>query len=155
MSLDAAHIITIFATVGIIILSVIFHYEGLSVLSRWVGRDPLVPRARIAALIFGQLILHMIEICFFATGYYLLSRQAEFGGLLQLSYIEEQLPTTVTFIDYVYYSAVVYSTLGFGDLVPSGPIRFLTGMESVAGLVLITWSASFTFLEMQRHWGRD
>jgi hypothetical protein len=58
-------------------------------------------------------------------------------------------------LDQVYYSAVVYTTLGFGDVVPGGAIRFLTGVESVTGLVLITWSASFTFLEMQRYWGRD
>jgi hypothetical protein len=42
-----------------------------------------------------------------------------------------------------------------GEIVPVGPIRFLTGMEAVGGLLLITWSASFTFIEMQRYWGRD
>jgi hypothetical protein len=42
--------------------------------------------------------------------------------------------------------------VGFGDLVPHGAIRFMTGMEALTGLVMITWSASFTFLEMQRDW---
>jgi hypothetical protein len=31
----------------------------------------------------------------------------------------------------------------------------MSGLQAVAGLVLITWSASFTFLEMQRYWGKD
>jgi hypothetical protein len=40
-------------------------------------------------------------------------------------------------------------------MVPVGPIRFLTGMEAVVGLTLITWSASFTFLKMQKYWDHD
>jgi hypothetical protein len=28
-------------------------------------------------------------------------------------------------------------------------VRFPTGTEALTGLVLITWSASFTFIEMQ------
>ena len=66
-------------------------------------------------------------------------------------------PKAVTSFDYrpdafAVKAKPVYTTLGFGDLVPLGPIRHMTGSESVAGLVLITWSASFTFLEMQRFW---
>ena len=54
--------------------------------------------------------------------------------------------------DYVYFSAVVYSTLGFGDVVPSGMLKLFTGVEGLVGFGLITWSAAFTFLQMQRHW---
>ncbi|MFT6897577.1 MAG: hypothetical protein ACJA13_001986, partial [Paraglaciecola sp.] len=35
---------------------------------------------------------------------------------------------------------------------PFGDLRYLTGIESLTGLVLITWTASFLFFEMQRHW---
>ena len=56
------------------------------------------------------------------------------------------------FLDSVYFSAVCYTTLGLGDIVPSGAIRFLVGTEALTGFVLITWSASFTFVEMQRFW---
>jgi len=49
----------------------------------------------------------------------------------------------------------VFTTLGFGDVIPYGAIRFMTGMEALTGLVLITWSASFAFIEMQRHWRLD
>ena len=55
-------------------------------------------------------------------------------------------------IPYFYYSAVLYTTLGFGDIIPLGPAKILTGIESLIGLGFITWSASFTFLEMQRYW---
>ncbi|HHO59743.1 MAG TPA: two pore domain potassium channel family protein, partial [Thiotrichales bacterium] len=29
---------------------------------------------------------------------------------------------------------------------------YLTGIESLTGLVLITWTASFLYYEMQRYW---
>jgi len=155
MAFDAPHIITALATLVIVIVSVVVHYEGLSGLTKWVSLDLLPPRTRIATLIFGQVTLHVIEIWIFAAGYFVLTKYLEFGTLLQSAYIGEQVPLVMGFADYVYYSAIVYSTLGFGDLVPYGPVRLLTGMEAVLGLVLITWSASFTFLEMQRYWGRD
>ena len=47
---------------------------------------------------------------------------------------------------------VTSTTLGYGDIEPFGILRFLTGIEALAGLVLITWSASFLFVEMQRYW---
>jgi hypothetical protein len=47
-----------------------------------------------------------------------------------------------------------YTTVGFGDVSPVGPIRFLAGTSALTGFVMITWSASFTFLEMERFWRR-
>ena len=49
---------------------------------------------------------------------------------------------------------MVYTTVGFGDIVPEGALRMITMSEALSGLSLITWSASFTFLEMQRLWRR-
>jgi hypothetical protein len=47
---------------------------------------------------------------------------------------------------------VCFTTLGLGDLVPVGAVRFMTGTEALTGFVLIAWSASFTFVEMERFW---
>jgi hypothetical protein len=154
-ALDIPHFATALVTLVIVIICVGVHYEGLSLLSRWARVDISPPRLKIATLIVGQLFLHVIEIWIFAVGYFVLAQKLRFGFLVQLPY-SDNLSTEVTgFLDFVYFSAVVYSTLGFGDIIPGGPVRFLTGMEAVAGLVLITWSASFTFIEMQRYWGRD
>ena len=145
MELDSAHILTVFATIVIVLACVIVHYEGLVVIGRWVAHDPFSPRTRIALIILGQLVLHVCEIWIFAVGYFVMANTVDFGALV---------PSTAPmgFGDYVYYSAVCYTTLGFGELVPVGPIRFLTGMEAVLGLTQITWSASFTFLKMQKYW---
>jgi len=47
---------------------VVFHYEGLRLLSRWVTLDLLPARVRIVSLIFGQLLLHGAEIACTARG---------------------------------------------------------------------------------------
>jgi hypothetical protein len=45
-----------------------------------------------------------------------------------------------------------YTTLGVGDVYPKGLLRILVGVEALNGFLLITWSASFTYLMMQRYW---
>lgn len=52
--------------------------------------------------------------------------------------------------DYLHYTATVHTTVGSGDLVPRSGLRLLTAFTSLTGLVMITWSASLTFVEMQR-----
>ena len=47
-----------------------------------------------------------------------------------------------------------HTTIGFGDISPVGDIKYLTGLQALTGLVLITWTASFLFLEMQKYWKR-
>jgi hypothetical protein len=55
-------------------------------------------------------------------------------------------------MDSVYFSFTTFTTIGFGDITPIGPLKFLTGLEALTGLVLITWTASFLFIEMQKYW---
>jgi hypothetical protein len=57
------------------------------------------------------------------------------------------------FFDCVYLSFVTYSTLGFGDIVPEGWVRFMVGTEAVTGLVQIAWTASYLYFQMGRNWG--
>jgi len=59
---------------------------------------------------------------------------------------------TGSLMDCVYFSFTTFTTLGFGDITPLGDLRYLVGIESLTGLVLITWTASFLFFEMQRFW---
>ena len=93
---------------------------------------------------FIILSTHIAEIWLFGAGYMLLVGHGDHGTLTGLP--AASLP------DFVYFSAITYATVGFGDVVPVGAIRFLAGMEALTGFVMITWSASYTFLEMQRDW---
>jgi hypothetical protein len=58
------------------------------------------------------------------------------------------------FATYLYFSAETYTSLGFGDIYPLGEIRMVVGVEALTGLLMIAWTASFTYLEMQRYWDR-
>ncbi len=122
-----------------VIASVALHYEGLRLLSR-MKIQGLNDRHRIIFMILCIMLLHIIEVWIFGIAYYLLLLQGQFGGFEGMAH--------VSLFDTIYFSATVFSTLGFGDIVPVGAIRFMTGTQSIAGLTLITWSASFTFLEM-------
>lgn len=80
----------------------------------------------------------------FAGACYFLADRFTLGGVLG----ERQ----INFSDLVYFSAVTYSRIGFGDLYPIGGARLLARVEAVIGLLLIGWSASFTYLVMERFW---
>jgi hypothetical protein len=49
----------------------------------------------------------------------------------------------------------VFTTVGFGDIYPVGAIRTMTGTEGIVGLTMITWSASYTFVEMLKTWDKS
>jgi hypothetical protein len=148
MLFDKYHLITTFVTMLVVILAVLSHYEGLRYFTKWMANNRLKPRARIVIMIYGLLILHSLEIWLFGIAYWGLSYDTGYGQLTGETEIN-------ALVDYVYFSSTVYSTLGFGDVIPAGPIRLIVGIESVSGLLLITWSASFTYLEMVRYWRVD
>ena len=127
--------------VGIV---VVIHYEALYKLTRIFPRVKTKHRQRILLGIFGALIAHSIEVWVFAFAYYFMIRSERWGGLVG--------EFNNSLLDCMYFSFTTYTTLGFGDIIPHGDIRYLTGVESLTGLVLITWTASFLYLEMQRYW---
>ena len=138
------HLIVATATLLIVVLAVLLHYEAAAVLSRFVGATRIRQRPRMLVLIFGLMLAHVAEIWLFAVGAWLLLGVDGTGRLAG--------PHATALLDVVYVSATTFTTLGYGDFVPVGHLRFLFGMEALTGLVLVTWSASLTFLEMQRHW---
>ena len=144
---DPANWIAVVSTTVVVCLCVILHYEALGGAGKLLKLFDPRRRRRMLLLIIVVLFAHIAEIWLFAFGYYALSRLPSLGGLMGLG--------VVALSEYAYYSAVVFTTLGFGDVIPYGAIRFMTGMEALTGLVLITWSASFAFIEMQRHWRLD
>jgi Ion channel len=145
--LTGHQIAVVFGTGFIVIACVLLHYEVFTWLTRALARLHLrIRRRRILLLIMGLLTLHVAEIWLFAIGYYMLVDAQSFSKIHGAG---------DGLLDLVYFSAVVYTTLGLGDLVPAGAIRFMTGMEALTGFVLTTWSASFTFLEMQKFWKND
>lgn len=137
------HFIALAISGVVVTLCVALHYEALRFLGRMLGMH-VHKRIGVLLVMLGLLLAHVLEIWIFAIGYMFVQQGVGFGYISGME--------NGNFMDYVYYSSVVYTTLGFGDLLPVGAIRMLSAAEGLAGFALITWSASFTFLAMQRFW---
>ena len=131
----------------LVILTVGIHYEMLRALTRLRPRLSRLVRGGMPFMVLGLMVAHTIEIFVFGAAFYVLDGVGGFGSL-QGAYEGSAR-------DYVYFSGVVYTTLGFGDLIAVGAMRTMAGIEALTGLLMIGWSTSFTFLQMQRHWGKD
>jgi hypothetical protein len=140
-----ANVMVVLATALAVCAVVLVHYEGLNQLSLWlVRRSEGQRRRKVLYGIFGVLALHVAEIWIFGFTVWGLLHRAGTGSVAGVH--------TLGLLDAVYLSAATYTTLGFGDLAPVGPIRFTAGTMALTGFVLVTWSASFTYLEMSRDW---
>ena len=115
------------------------HFEALMLIERVVST---LHSARISLLVSwtGLFFAHVLEIWIYALAYLGCAR-AGIGDLQGVS----------TMLDYAYYSAVVYTTLGFGDIVPDRGVQLLTGSEALVGLSLIAWSATVTYARVLLH----
>ena len=125
-------------------IAVLIHYEALKILSVLIPKLKVEHRLRVLFGFFGALFAHIIEIWLFAFAYYFKIRSGYFGTL------EGNFDNSL--MDCSYYSFTNYTSLGIGDIEPTGDLRFLTGLEALTGLLLIAWTASFIYLEMQKLW---
>lgn len=128
----------------VVSLSVGIHYEFFYRLTVLMPTMKIKHRQRIVIGAFVALMAHVIEVFIFALAYYGMHRVDGWGELT--GNFDGSLA------DCIYFSFTTYTTLGFGDIEPFGGIRFLTGIESLTGLVLITWTASFLYIEMRQYW---
>lgn len=120
-------------------------------LFRWMAdvlpRLKSLKRWRITSLVVGALLVHLFEIVLFAVAFKILVGLEGIGSL--------QGDMTMGFDEFFYYSAVTYTTLGFGDITPLGYLRLLTAVESLTGMLLVAWTASILFLAMQHLGGEQ
>lgn len=151
--IGAAEWIVVLTTAGVVTLAVVIHFEAIAWLNRWgVRRRIQRPgtshhRPTLLIVMFALLLAHIAEIWLFGMAYAMLLQSTDFGAIIGYD--------DISLLDCVYFSATTYTTVGWGDLYASGPIRFLAGTEALLGFMLITWSASFVYLMMARTWGRE
>ena len=134
----------VLANLAVVLVAVVIHYEFLFRLTLLLPRIKIRHRFLVLLGVGGALVAHTIEVLLFASVYYLM-HHAEGWGHLTGNF-------NGSWMDCVYFSFTTFTTLGFGDIQPVGDLRFLTGLESLTGLVLITWTASFLIVEMQKFW---
>lgn len=96
---------------------------------------------RLLLALYSLAIAHIVEAGLYALGF-------SFGEILGIgSFAQENVGS---FMDVFYFSVVSYSSLGLGDIYPTGHLRFLAGVESLNGFLLISCSASTIFLVVTR-----
>jgi hypothetical protein len=128
----------------IVSLVVLLHYEVLIRLSGLLAKMRQSRRFRLIAAVFGILAAHTLQVWIFASFFYFMHHAEGWGQLVG--------NFSGSILDCVYFSFTTFTTVGYGDIEALGVLRFLTGIEALTGFVMITWSASFLFVEMQRYW---
>ena len=123
----------------------LLHYESLKLLNEFLPKAKMIrPRAKVLVAIGGASLSHLAQIMLFAGAYHLLRDNfglGGFGGHFGSS-----------FSGFLYFSSETYTSLGLGDIYPTGTLRLVAGIEALTGLLMIGWTTSFTYLEMRRYW---
>jgi hypothetical protein len=116
-------------------ICVAIHGLGMVVGLRWLGHK--VPAHRhhfslpamfwiVIRVIYGLLLLHLLQILVWALCYHWSNCFPDFATCF-------------------YYSAQSYSTVGFGDVTPTGHWRILGAIEAVTGILMFGWSTGVLF----------
>lgn len=151
--LTESKVVVTVSTLVVVGLVVVFHYEVVRLLDSWCRnrqrrlKGDFRKRPTILTTMFVLLMAHVVEVWLFGATFWFLLGQEGYGSIAGY--------THVGLLDSIYYSAANYTTVGWGDLAATGDVRFLAGTEALVGFMMITWSASFSYLIMARTWGQD
>ncbi|MGU3468133.1 potassium channel family protein [Methylobacterium sp. C33D] len=137
-------LLAMMASVILVGSTILVLYETLRLTSEHLSELPVPPRIRILAVVLMSFVGHTVAVWIYAAAYWLLVLRLGVGAFAGVP--------VETFEDCLYFSVVAYTSLGFGDHFPTSHTRLLAGIEALNGLLLIGWSASFTYLAMERYW---
>ena len=138
-------LLALLVSTALVLIVVLIHYEVLRFTSMLLPHMAIRPRQLILAVILAAFFAHAVEVWLYAIVYYLLADDVgigHFGGTFNNQ-----------FSDFLYFSTATYTSLGYGDIYPTGDLRLVAGIETIVGLMMIGWSASFTYLAMEKFWG--
>lgn len=119
------------------------HFRALRNVAGKVSQLTKNTRYSVISIMTVIFVTHLLEVILFAFTFWLMAL-AGTGSLIGAH--------NSTAADYFYFSIASYTTLGIGDITPEGSMRLVAGVEALTGLLLIAWSASFTYLTMERLW---
>jgi hypothetical protein len=129
----------------LVVATTILHYEVLRALNSGLTTLNVPGRAKLVVVILAAFVAHAVEMALYGVALYVLIAWLGAGSLSGTA--------GFSLTNCLYFSAETYTSLGFGDLTPVGPVRLLAGVEALNGLLLIGWSASFAYISMERFWG--
>lgn len=123
--------------IGMIVFFGLFHLGGLIVLRKLKPKHGQRPYAGTLIAFWGLLTLHAMEIGLGAYIYAWLTANPGFGTLGG--------DFGGTTADYLYFSGITFTTLGYAQAEAEGPIRLFVMLQALGGFMLITWSATFLY----------
>jgi hypothetical protein len=109
---------------------VVIHASGVTLLTHWLRRQPVPPplswiwTVHFVHVAGWIVLLHLIEISAFAALYVWTGAMTD-------------VPSAV------YFSAVTYTTTGYGDLVLPAEWRLVGSVEALTGILMCGWSTAF------------
>lgn len=131
----------------LVLTTVSVHYETIMLVSDKVipwAQKHLHNRRVIAVAITALMLGHIAEIWIFALAVKILLQFPSLGAL--------RGDISDRWGDVLYLSSVNYTSLGDNGARIVGPARALASSETLAGMMMIAWSASFTYLKMEQIW---
>lgn len=134
----------ILISIILVLLTLCLHQASFVWLARVIPIGARSTHPGLYLLMLGIFAVHVAEIFIYALGYYLAISVFDLGSL------DGARASGV--LGYFYASAVFYTSLGFGDVLPDGYLRFIVSIEALNGLLLIAWSAAFIFAVMGKSW---
>ncbi|MEP7173746.1 MAG: ion channel [Aestuariivirga sp.] len=137
-------IITILAVSTCLLVTISIHAEGLSIIRFDMAHRPIGERLKLIIVVSFAILLHVIEIGFYAIAIWILNIVVNVGDLVGAREFSG--------MDYFYYSAETFTALGSGDLSTTGGLRLIASLEPLNGLVLIAWTGAFTYWAMGHYW---
>lgn len=117
------------------------HARAMALAMRLTGRNHITGTRALLIALYVLATAHVAEAGLYAVGF-LMGEWTGIGGFAQHD--------VSSFMDAFYFSLVNYSSLGLGDIYPTGHLRFLAGIEALNGFLLISCSASTMFLVTTR-----
>ena len=124
----------------------VLHEVGLLGIGAGAARFAGGGRKVVLAVALGILLLHLLEIGIYTGAIALATEGLHLGRLVG--------DVDGSNLELLGFSAEAYTSLGFGDIIPTGQMRLLVSFEPLNGLILLGWSASFLHLEVARYWRR-
>lgn len=132
------------ACLFLLVATTVVHYEVLRLLTALLPALRIESRMKLVVVILGAFVAHFSQILLYGAAYWLLATSFDVGGM--------GAPGPLPFSRCLYFSAETFTTLGYGDVVPFGELRLLAGLEALNGMLLMGWTASYTYLSMERLW---
>lgn len=134
-------VISVAVSTILLVISVVSHVQVIAIVRHVL---PDIQNARVLPRVSAILIVscsHLWTAALFAAGF-------GFGEMLGIGGFDPS--GSLGWMDLFNYSVINMTTLGLGDVRPTGHLRFMAGIESLTGFILISCTAQYVYSAMER-----